>query len=98
MRRDPLTRLAPKRRSAPSPTRGEGKKTRARHAIALRNNGGKPDMSILESPAASSTATRDPLLQPFRIKSLVLKNRIMSTSHASGLEAGGVPTEAYQLY
>jgi 2,4-dienoyl-CoA reductase-like NADH-dependent reductase (Old Yellow Enzyme family)/thioredoxin reductase len=43
-------------------------------------------------------ATRDPLLQPLRIKSLVLKNRIMSTSHASGLEVGGMPTEAYQLY
>jgi 2,4-dienoyl-CoA reductase-like NADH-dependent reductase (Old Yellow Enzyme family) len=39
-----------------------------------------------------------PLLQPLRIRSLVLKNRIMSTSHASGLEVGGMPTEAYQLY
>ena len=34
----------------------------------------------------------------FRIKSLVLKNRIMSTSHACGLEDGGLPTERYQLY
>ena len=56
-------------------------------------------MSTLEAPVASSTpATRDPLLQPFRIKSLVLKNRVMSTSHACGLEVGGLPLEAYQLY
>src|SRR5215208_6663714 len=56
-------------------------------------------MSTLEAPAPSSApTTRDPLLQPLRIKSLVLKNRIMSTSHASGLEEGGVPADAYQLY
>ena len=56
-------------------------------------------MSILDAPIASpAPATRDPLLQPFRIKSLVLKNRVMSTSHACGLEVGGMPLEAYQLY
>src|SRR5712671_2452460 len=54
-------------------------------------------MSILEA-APSAPTTRDPLLQPLRIKSLVLKNRIMSTSHACGLEEGGMPAEAYQLY
>ncbi|MBK7472831.1 MAG: NADH:flavin oxidoreductase [Betaproteobacteria bacterium] len=46
----------------------------------------------------SPAAARDPLLQPLRIKSLVLKNRVMSTSHASGLEVGGLPTEPYQIY
>src|ERR1700742_3090915 len=56
-------------------------------------------MSVLESTAAAKApSTRDPLLQPLRIKSLTLKNRIMSTSHACGLESGGVPAEAYQLY
>src|SRR5882724_10597407 len=55
-------------------------------------------MSILEAQAPSVPVTRDPLLQPLRIKSLVLKNRIMSTSHACGLEDGGVPGEAYQRY
>ena len=56
-------------------------------------------MRIPAVPTTSSTpTTRDPLLQPLKIKSLVLKNRIMSTSHASGLEVGGLPTEAYQLY
>ncbi|MEN3376207.1 MAG: dimethylglycine catabolism, partial [Hyphomicrobiales bacterium] len=55
-------------------------------------------MSLLDAPRAPSQTSRDPLLQPLRIKSLVLKNRIMSTSHASGLESGGMPQEAYQLY
>ena len=42
--------------------------------------------------------TTDPLLQPFQLKHLHLKNRIMSTSHACGLEEGGLPKEAYQRY
>ncbi len=46
----------------------------------------------------TAAAARDPLLQPLRIKRLVLKNRVMSTSHACGLEEGGVPGERYQLY
>ncbi|MBI1383418.1 MAG: NAD(P)-binding protein [Rhizobiales bacterium] len=40
----------------------------------------------------------DPLLQPLRIKHLTLKNRIMSTSHACGLEEGGLALERYQAY
>ena len=43
-------------------------------------------------------ASTDPLLQPLTIGHLTLKNRIMSTSHACGLEEGGMPKEAYQLY
>ena len=38
------------------------------------------------------------MLQPLTIKKLTLRNRIMSTSHACGLEEGGMPGEAYQLY
>src|SRR5437762_11454621 len=57
-------------------------------------------MSVLDSTMAppAGRTSRDPLLQPLRIKSVVFKNRIMSTSHACGLESGGMPTEAYQLY
>ena len=56
-------------------------------------------MSTSAAPMTfSPAAARDPLLQPLRIKSLVLKNRVMSTSHASGLEVGGLPTEPYQIY
>ncbi|MCP4387971.1 MAG: NADH:flavin oxidoreductase [Gammaproteobacteria bacterium] len=40
----------------------------------------------------------DPLFQPLQIKHLTLKNRIMSTSHASGMDDGGMPGERYQRY
>jgi 2,4-dienoyl-CoA reductase-like NADH-dependent reductase (Old Yellow Enzyme family) len=46
----------------------------------------------------SHGAHRDPLLQPFTLKHLVLKNRVMSTSHACGLDDDGVPGERYQTY
>lgn len=49
-------------------------------------------------PAPSPPRSVDPLLTPLRIKHLTLKNRIMSTSHACGLEEGGMPKERYQLY
>lgn len=41
---------------------------------------------------------KDPLLQPLTIKHLTIRNRIMSTSHACGLEEGGMPGDAYQSY
>ena len=41
---------------------------------------------------------RDPLLQPFRLKGLNLRNRIMSTSHAATIDEGGLPKERYQRY
>ena len=40
----------------------------------------------------------DPLFQPLQIKHLTLKNRIMSTSHASGMDDDGMPAERYQRY
>ncbi len=49
--------------------------------------------------APERTASVDPLLQPFQLKGLTLRNRIMSTSHACGLEEnGGMPGETYQRY
>lgn len=44
------------------------------------------------------TRANDPLLQPLTIKKTVLRNRILSTSHACGLQDGGFPQEAYQAY
>lgn len=45
------------------------------------------------------TPANDPLLQSFQLKRLTLKNRIMSTSHACGLEEeDGMPAETYQRY
>ncbi len=51
-----------------------------------------------QSVPSSRDAATDPLLQPFRLKHLTLKNRIMSTSHACGLAEGGMPGERYQRY
>ena len=45
-----------------------------------------------------TTASSDPLLQPFTLKHLVLKNRVMSTSHASRLMHDEFPQEVYQRY
>ena len=40
----------------------------------------------------------DPLLQPFRLEKLVLKNRIMSTSHEPAYAEDGMPKSRYRLY
>ena len=42
--------------------------------------------------------TTDPLLQPFQLKHLRLKNRILSTSHAPAYSEDGLPKERYRLY
>lgn len=42
--------------------------------------------------------SKDPLLQPFQLKHLTLKNRIMSTAHEPAYSEGGMPTERYRLY
>lgn len=57
-------------------------------------------MTRPEPVASRTAATRrsDPLLAPLKIRHLTLRNRIMSTSHACGLEENGMPTERYQLY
>ncbi|PRX09667.1 UNVERIFIED_ORG: 2,4-dienoyl-CoA reductase-like NADH-dependent reductase (Old Yellow Enzyme family) [Martelella mediterranea] len=40
----------------------------------------------------------DPLLQPFQLKHLRLKNRLMSTAHEPAYGEGGLPTERYRRY
>lgn len=40
----------------------------------------------------------DPLLQPFSLKHLTLRNRIVSTAHAPSFEEGGHPRERYRVY
>jgi N-methyl-L-proline demethylase len=49
---------------------------------------------------ASTTTYRssDPLLQPYRLKHLVLKNRIMSTAHEPNYAEDGLPKDRYRLY
>ena len=45
------------------------------------------------------SSSKDPLLSPFTIRGKRFRNRIMSTSHACGLEEeGGMPAERYQAY
>lgn len=40
----------------------------------------------------------DPLLQPYRLKHLQLRNRLMSTAHEPAYSEDGMPTERYRLY
>ena len=41
---------------------------------------------------------KDPLLQPYQLKHLTLKNRIMSTAHEPNYAEDGMPSERYRLY
>ncbi|MGN6549225.1 MAG: FAD-dependent oxidoreductase [Pararhizobium sp.] len=43
-------------------------------------------------------ASNDPLLQPYRLKHLTLKNRVMSTAHEPAYSEDGMPKERYRLY
>ncbi|WP_315920555.1 NADH:flavin oxidoreductase [Mesorhizobium sp. SP-1A] len=43
-------------------------------------------------------ASNDPLLQPYQLKHLTLKNRVMSTSHEPAYSEDGMPKERYRLY
>jgi 2,4-dienoyl-CoA reductase-like NADH-dependent reductase (Old Yellow Enzyme family) len=40
----------------------------------------------------------DPLLQPYQLKHLTLRNRIMSTAHEPAYSEDGLPKERYRLY
>ena len=44
------------------------------------------------------TQQTDPLLEPFQLKNLTIKNRVFSTSHAPSYAEDGMPKERYQLY
>ena len=43
-------------------------------------------------------ASNDPLLQPYRLKHLTLRNRIMSTAHEPSYSEDGLPKDTYRLY
>ena len=40
----------------------------------------------------------DPLLQPYQLKHLILRNRIMTTSHEPAYPEDGMPKDRYRLY
>jgi len=48
--------------------------------------------------AAASAASKDPLLQPYRLKHLTLRNRILSTAHEPAYSEDGLPKARYRLY
>lgn len=43
-------------------------------------------------------SSTDPLLEPFQLKHLTLKNRLMSTAHEPSYSENGLPQERYRLY
>lgn len=44
------------------------------------------------------TGGQDPLLQPFTLRDLTLRNRIFSAAHEPAYSVDGMPTERYRLY
>ena len=42
--------------------------------------------------------TADPLLQPYQLKHLTLKNRVMTTSHEPAYPEDGMPKARYRAY
>src|SRR6202167_2363695 len=42
--------------------------------------------------------SNDPLLQPYQLKHLTLKNRIMTTAHEPAYPEDGMPKERYRAY
>ena len=44
------------------------------------------------------TSAGDALLQPFTLKGVTFRNRVMSTSHGPGYAEAGMPGQRYQLY
>ena len=42
--------------------------------------------------------SNDPLLQPYQLRHLTLKNRIMTTSHEPAYPEDGMPKERYRAY
>lgn len=46
----------------------------------------------------SSKSTLDPLLQPYQLKDLTLRNRLMSTAHEPFYSEDGLPKDRYRLY
>ncbi len=47
---------------------------------------------------AMSDTSKDPLLQPYQLKHLTLRNRFMSTSHEPNYHKDGMPQDQYRAY
>ncbi len=55
-------------------------------------------MNSEEIKLADAKVSKDPLMQPFQLRHLTLKNRVMSTRHAILYQVDGAPKQRYQLY
>ncbi len=52
----------------------------------------------MNDTAGDPAPLNDPLLQPFQLKHLTLKNRVMSTSHEPAYSEEGMPKDRYRAY
>ena len=55
-------------------------------------------MHWMRAPTPSLIRSNDPLLQPYRLKHLTLRNRIMSTAHEPNYHEDGMPKDRYFIY
>jgi 2,4-dienoyl-CoA reductase-like NADH-dependent reductase (Old Yellow Enzyme family)/thioredoxin reductase len=53
---------------------------------------------VLTEARTNIMTSTDPLLQPYRLKHLELRNRLMSSAHEPAYSQGGLPKERYRLY
>ncbi len=73
-----------------------------RHPMSFSVSTGS--LSLLGSARQTERQTRrdamttDPLLQPYRLKHLTLKNRIMTTAHEPAYAEDGLPKDRYRAY
>jgi 2,4-dienoyl-CoA reductase-like NADH-dependent reductase (Old Yellow Enzyme family) len=72
-----------------------------RHPAALLIVAGSPllgDDPLSTERECAISMSNDPLLQPFQLRHLTLKNRIMSTAHEPAYSEDGMPKDRYRLY
>ena len=55
-------------------------------------------LAPVSSNSENLMSVNDPLLQPFQLKHLTLKNRLMTSSHEPAYTEDGMPRERYRLY
>ena len=55
-------------------------------------------IETVDHHSVGSSVSSDPLLQPFRLKHLLLRNRIMTTSHEPAYSEDGMPKARYRAY
>ncbi len=57
-----------------------------------------PNWTNVQIRRIAKLMSNDPLLQPFQLKHLTLKNRIMTTSHEPAYPEDGMPKDRYRAY